>query len=44
MTSPAGPQFDTVTIDCPEPAALGGFYGALLDWPVTRSVSAHGDP
>lgn len=22
-------------LDCPDPAALAAFYGALLDWPVT---------
>jgi predicted enzyme related to lactoylglutathione lyase len=32
--SPTGiPQFDSVTLDCPDPLALAQFYGALLDWP-----------
>jgi hypothetical protein len=31
MTGSAVPRFDTATIDCPEPAALAGSYGALLD-------------
>jgi predicted enzyme related to lactoylglutathione lyase len=34
MTSSAVPRFDTVTIDCPDPAALARFYGELLEWPV----------
>jgi hypothetical protein len=34
MTGGAVPRFDTVTIDCPEPAALASFYGELLEWPV----------
>jgi len=34
MPGRAVPRFDTVTIDCPEPAALAQFYGALLEWPV----------
>ena len=34
MPGPAVPRFDTVTIDCPEPAALARFYGDLLEWPV----------
>src|SRR5215467_1848884 len=33
MPGAAVPRFDTVTIDCPDPAALARFYGALLDWP-----------
>jgi hypothetical protein len=28
------PRFDTVTIDCPDPAALARFYGPLFEWPV----------
>lgn len=31
---PAVPRFDSVTIDCPDPAALARFYGELLEWPV----------
>ena len=34
MTGSAVPRFDTVTIDCPDPAALASFYGMLLEWPV----------
>jgi catechol 2,3-dioxygenase-like lactoylglutathione lyase family enzyme len=34
MPNAAVPRFDTVTIDCPDPAALARFYGALLEWPV----------
>ncbi|MFI5605771.1 VOC family protein [Amycolatopsis sp. NPDC051903] len=28
----ATPTFGGVAIDCPDPAALAGFYRALLDW------------
>jgi catechol 2,3-dioxygenase-like lactoylglutathione lyase family enzyme len=34
MPGPDVPRFDSVTIDCPDPAALARFYGALLEWPV----------
>ena len=34
MPGAAIPRFDTVTIDCPDPAALANFYGMLLEWPV----------
>lgn len=34
MPGAAVPRFDSVTIDCPDPAALAGFYGELLEWPV----------
>jgi catechol 2,3-dioxygenase-like lactoylglutathione lyase family enzyme len=34
MPGAAVPRLDTVTIDCPDPAALATFYGALLEWPV----------
>jgi predicted enzyme related to lactoylglutathione lyase len=34
MSGAAVPRFDSVTIDCPEPATLAGFYGQLLEWPV----------
>lgn len=27
-------RFPAFVIDCPDPAALAGFYGALLDWDV----------
>jgi predicted enzyme related to lactoylglutathione lyase len=27
-------RFPQVVIDCPDPAALARFYGAILDWPV----------
>jgi catechol 2,3-dioxygenase-like lactoylglutathione lyase family enzyme len=27
-------RFPSVVIDCPDAAALGAFYGALLDWKV----------
>jgi catechol 2,3-dioxygenase-like lactoylglutathione lyase family enzyme len=29
-------RFPTLVIDCPDPAALARFYGAMLDWPVVR--------
>ena len=25
-------RFPSIVIDCPDPAALATFYGALLDW------------
>ena len=34
MADTAVPRFDSVCIDCPDPAELARFYGALLDWPV----------
>jgi hypothetical protein len=34
MPGTAVPRFDSVTIDCPAPAALAAFYGELLEWPV----------
>ncbi|CAN5313489.1 VOC family protein [soil metagenome] len=34
MPGAAVPRLDTVTNDCSEPAALAGFYGELLEWPV----------
>ena len=34
MTGAAIPRFDSVAIDCPDPAALAGFYAALLEWPL----------
>jgi predicted enzyme related to lactoylglutathione lyase len=34
MPGGAVPRFDSVTIDCPEPAALATFYAELLEWPV----------
>jgi len=34
MPGTAIPRFDSVTIDCPEPAVLARFYGELLEWPV----------
>ena len=37
MPSAAVPSFDTVTIHCPDPAALARFYGALLEWPVPEA-------
>ncbi|GAA0953660.1 VOC family protein [Kribbella koreensis] len=27
-------QFPSVVLDCPDPAALAAFYGAILDWKV----------
>jgi len=30
----AVPTFDTVVLDCPDPAALARFYAELLDWPM----------
>ena len=35
----AVPRFDTVTIDCPDPAALARFYGDLFEWPDFASVA-----
>jgi predicted enzyme related to lactoylglutathione lyase len=26
-------RFPSIVIDCPDPAALAAFYGAMLDWP-----------
>ncbi len=34
MPDGATPRFDSVVLDCPDPAALAGFYARLLDWPV----------
>jgi catechol 2,3-dioxygenase-like lactoylglutathione lyase family enzyme len=34
MPGAAIPNFDSVAIDCPEPATLARFYGDLLEWPV----------
>ena len=33
MPGSAIPRFDTVTIDCPDPAVLARFYAELLEWP-----------
>jgi predicted enzyme related to lactoylglutathione lyase len=30
-------RFPSIVIDCPDPAALAAFYGALLDWKVKVS-------
>ena len=30
-------RFPSVVIDCPDPAALAAFYGAMLDWPADVS-------
>jgi predicted enzyme related to lactoylglutathione lyase len=30
-------RFPTVVLDCPDPAALATFYGAMLDWKVEVS-------
>jgi hypothetical protein len=30
-------RFPSFVIDCPDPEALGAFYGALLDWKVELS-------
>ena len=30
-------RFPSIAIDCPDPAALASFYGALLDWKVDAS-------
>jgi hypothetical protein len=30
-------RFPSIVIDCPDPAALANFYGALLDWKVELS-------
>ena len=30
-------RFPSFVIDCPDPAALASFYGALLDWEITLS-------
>ena len=34
MADTAVPRFDSVCIDCPDPAELARFYGALLVWPI----------
>jgi predicted enzyme related to lactoylglutathione lyase len=31
-------RFPSIVIDCPDPAALAAFYGALLDWKVEASA------
>ena len=38
MPGAAVPRFDSVTIDCPDPAALARFYGELLEWPVPEAA------
>jgi hypothetical protein len=30
-------RFPSFVLDCPDPAALAAFYGALLDWEVDAS-------
>jgi hypothetical protein len=30
-------RFPSIVIDCPDPAALATFYGAMLDWKVISS-------
>ena len=30
-------RFPSIVLDCPDPAALATFYGALLDWKVETS-------
>jgi hypothetical protein len=30
-------RFPSIVIDCPDPAALANFYGAMLDWKVDVS-------
>ena len=30
-------RFPGIVIDCPDPSALGNFYGAMLDWKVDLS-------
>lgn len=32
----AVPRFGSVVLDCPDPAALAGFYARLLDWPAAN--------
>ena len=34
MAGSVVPRFDSVTIDCPEPADLARFYSTLLEWPM----------
>ncbi len=29
-------RFGAIVLECPEPAALAGFYGRLLGWPLVR--------
>jgi len=31
-------RYPSVVLDCPDPAALAAFYGALLDWKVEASA------
>jgi predicted enzyme related to lactoylglutathione lyase len=32
-------RYPSIVLDCPDPAALGAFYGALLDWKVEVDTS-----
>jgi len=32
-------RYPSFVIDCPDPAALANFYGALLDWKVEHSAN-----
>jgi len=40
MTTADVPRFGAVTIDCPDPVALAGFYAELLDWPAPSQPDA----
>ncbi len=31
-------KYPSIVLDCPDPVALAGFYGALLDWKVDASA------
>jgi predicted enzyme related to lactoylglutathione lyase len=31
-------RFPSIVIDCPDPAALAAFYGAMLDWKIDVSA------
>ena len=35
-------RFPTFVIDCPDPAALAGFYGTLLGWEVQDQADGLG--
>jgi catechol 2,3-dioxygenase-like lactoylglutathione lyase family enzyme len=43
MPNSAVPRFDTVTIDCPDPATLAAFYAELLAWPAPEDEGDDGE-
>jgi predicted enzyme related to lactoylglutathione lyase len=30
-------RFPSIVLDCPDPAAMAAFYGAMLDWKIEKS-------